>query len=164
MTLGLTDDKSTLVKVMAWCRQATSHYLSQCWPRSMSPYGVTRPQWVNLRFSLNSPYIWAQCSKWLSHVPAGVSGCSCAAGDDVTWPGEDWLAQDWHSETEQLRHDEENIHSRCNLNQIEAWTKWPSFCRWHFEVLYAVQWKKNWFWLKFHWCLFVRVQPHWFNW
>ena len=31
---------------MAWCRQATSHYLSQCWPSSMSPYGVTRPQWV----------------------------------------------------------------------------------------------------------------------
>ena len=41
-----TDDKSTLVQVMAWCRQATSHYLSQCWPRSVSPYGVTRPQWV----------------------------------------------------------------------------------------------------------------------
>ena len=31
---------------MAWCRQAISHYLSQCWPRSMSPYGVTRPQWI----------------------------------------------------------------------------------------------------------------------
>ena len=30
----LTYDKSTLVQVMAWCRQATSHYLSQCWPRS----------------------------------------------------------------------------------------------------------------------------------
>ena len=44
--LGLTD-KSTLVQVMAWCLQATSHYLSQCWPRSMSPNGVTRPQWVN---------------------------------------------------------------------------------------------------------------------
>ena len=44
--LELTDDKSTLVQVMAWCRQATSHYLSQCWPRSMSPNGVTRPQWV----------------------------------------------------------------------------------------------------------------------
>ena len=24
-----------------------SHYLSQCWPRSMSPHGVTTPQWVN---------------------------------------------------------------------------------------------------------------------
>ena len=32
---------------MAWCREATSHYLSQCWPRSLMPYGVTRPQWVN---------------------------------------------------------------------------------------------------------------------
>ena len=41
-----TDDKSTLVQVMAWYRQATSYYLSQCWPRSMSPNGVTRPQWV----------------------------------------------------------------------------------------------------------------------
>ena len=47
MSLDLTDDQSTLVQVMAWCRQATSHYLSQCWPRSLSPYGVTRPQWVN---------------------------------------------------------------------------------------------------------------------
>ena len=46
--LDLTDDKSTLVQVIAWCRQATSHYLSQCWPRFMSPYGVTRPQWVKM--------------------------------------------------------------------------------------------------------------------
>ena len=46
MSLDFTDDQSTLVQVMAWCRQATSHYLSQCWPRSLSPYGVTRPQWV----------------------------------------------------------------------------------------------------------------------
>ena len=28
------DYKSALVQVMAWCHQATSHYLSQCWPRS----------------------------------------------------------------------------------------------------------------------------------
>ena len=44
MPWDFIDDKSTLVQVMAWCRQATSHYLSQCWPSSMSPYGVTRPQ------------------------------------------------------------------------------------------------------------------------
>ena len=47
MPQDLTDDKSTLVQVMAWCRQAASHYLNQCWPRSPMPYGVTRPQWVN---------------------------------------------------------------------------------------------------------------------
>ena len=35
-----TDDKPTLVQVMAWCRQATSHYMDQCWPKSMSPKGV----------------------------------------------------------------------------------------------------------------------------
>ena len=28
---------------MAW-----RHYLSQCWPRSIQPYHVTRPQWVNI--------------------------------------------------------------------------------------------------------------------
>ena len=32
---------------MAWCHQAKSHYVSQCWPRSMWPYDVTTPQWVN---------------------------------------------------------------------------------------------------------------------
>ena len=47
MPLDLTDDKSILVQVMAWCRQATSHYLSQCWPKSMLPNGITRPQWIN---------------------------------------------------------------------------------------------------------------------
>ena len=46
MSLDFTDDRSTLFQVMAWCRNATSHYLSQCWPRSMSPNGVIRPQWV----------------------------------------------------------------------------------------------------------------------
>ena len=46
MPQDLTDDKSTLVQVLAWCRQATSHYLNQCWPRSPMPYGITRPQWV----------------------------------------------------------------------------------------------------------------------
>ena len=43
MPKDLTDDKSKLVQLMAWCRQN----LSQCRPRSLSPYDVTRPQWVN---------------------------------------------------------------------------------------------------------------------
>ena len=47
MLLDLTDDESTLVQVMDWCLQAPSHYLSQCWPRSMPQYGITRPQWVD---------------------------------------------------------------------------------------------------------------------
>ena len=50
----LTDDKSTLVHVMAWCSQATSHYLNQYWPRSPTPYDVTSPQWVKYRYDMNS--------------------------------------------------------------------------------------------------------------
>ena len=50
MVLDLTDDKSTLVWVMAWCHQETSHYLSQCWHRSMLSNGITRPQWVNIDY------------------------------------------------------------------------------------------------------------------
>ena len=46
MSLDHTYDNSALFQVMAWCRQATSHYLSQCWPRSLSPYGISGPQWV----------------------------------------------------------------------------------------------------------------------
>ena len=31
---------------MTWCRQARNHYPSQRWPRYLSPYGITRSQWV----------------------------------------------------------------------------------------------------------------------
>ena len=35
MSLGLSDGKSTLVKMITWYHKGTSHYLSQCWPSSM---------------------------------------------------------------------------------------------------------------------------------
>ena len=50
--LTVTDDKLTLVQVMAWCRQATSHYLSQCWLSPLSLYGIARPRWVNKNFNI----------------------------------------------------------------------------------------------------------------
>ena len=40
--LDLTVDKSTLVQVIAWCYQVTSHYLSPCWLRSMLLYHYTK--------------------------------------------------------------------------------------------------------------------------
>ena len=46
-----------LVQVMAWCRQAPSHYLIQCWFRVMPPYGVTRPQWVKNCVFISLPNI-----------------------------------------------------------------------------------------------------------
>ena len=57
MSFDLPEDKSVLVQVMAWCPQATSHYLSQCWPRSKPPYCVTRPQWVKTHLDRNEETI-----------------------------------------------------------------------------------------------------------
>ena len=58
----LVGDKSILVHVIAWCRQTTSHCLSRCWPRSTSPYVVTRPQpviWeVAIYMKLSVPGTW----------------------------------------------------------------------------------------------------------
>ena len=57
--LHFMNDQSTLVKLMAWCCQATSLYLNQCWPRSLMPNGFTRPQWVNLdHLSISRYYIF----------------------------------------------------------------------------------------------------------
>ena len=44
--------------------QATSRYLSQCWPRSVSPYGVTRPQWVKpLQTYFRDKFVQEKASK-----------------------------------------------------------------------------------------------------
>ena len=51
--------KSTLVQVMVWCHQAPSHYLSKCWTRSMSPYGIARAQWHDDVITWKPfPYYW----------------------------------------------------------------------------------------------------------
>ena len=50
-----TSLNSTLVQVMAWCQQATSHYLSQWWPRFMLAYGASHNEFpVVLQQSVHS--------------------------------------------------------------------------------------------------------------
>ena len=46
MPQNITYETAILVFVMTCCRQPISHYLSQRWPRSMSPYVVTKQQCV----------------------------------------------------------------------------------------------------------------------
>ena len=80
----LTDDKSTLVQVMARCRQATSHYLSQCWPSSLSPYGITRPQWVN--FVIVAVLVDLHLFVCVSLLHILLYSLSCCTRDtDVNW-------------------------------------------------------------------------------
>ena len=57
--VSCADDTSTLVQVMAWCRHATSHYLIQSWPRSLSTYGFTSLQWSKI-FPTSSSFLQKQ--------------------------------------------------------------------------------------------------------
>ena len=74
LSLDLTD-KSTLVQVMACCLTATSHYQSQCWPRSMSPYVVTRPQWINMISYHSHDISWSFYPKCISFLPIILTNC-----------------------------------------------------------------------------------------
>ena len=56
------DDKSTLIQVMAWCHQAPSHYLNQCWPKSLMPNGMT--QYNALIHLINEKYKWI--NEWIN--------------------------------------------------------------------------------------------------
>ena len=44
LSQALSDNMSTLFHVMAWCRQAPSHYLCHCCPGSVTPYTLPRSQ------------------------------------------------------------------------------------------------------------------------
>ena len=119
MPWDLTNDKSTLVQVMAWCRQATSHYLSQCWPSSTSPYGVTRPQWVNSHSKCIDIF---QLSIWLE------------IWFFITFPW--WYNTHIYkcsnfSDSESLCHDNGHIYQR------ETWLNWCifSYHQWEWQYL-----------------------------
>ena len=73
--LDLTDDYSALIQVMAWSHQVTSHYRSQCWPRSMSPYGISKLQWVKCNWKPCGKYLYLYCFNgrkcdWLHPISA----------------------------------------------------------------------------------------------
>ena len=71
MSLDFTNDRSTLVQVMAWCCQATSHYLSQCWPRSLLQYGVTRPEWVKTLSNVIHSWVASVTCDWIGLAVVG---------------------------------------------------------------------------------------------
>ena len=82
MSLDLSDDKSTLVQVMAWCHQATSHYLSQRWSSFLSPYVITRPQSVK---GYQAPLSFASLSVTLSiyQTESVMTACHYPKGKDM---------------------------------------------------------------------------------
>ena len=87
------DDKSTLVQVMAWCRQATSHCLNRCWP-----YGNTRPQWVNpsqynsIKDLVRVDSTWGPWHElqWASFQIRKIAACACTGNAGNIFPATDF--------------------------------------------------------------------------
>ena len=50
--MGLIDNKSSLIQLMAWCCQVRSHYLNQLW----QTHGVTRPELGNGSLTVTNIY------------------------------------------------------------------------------------------------------------
>ena len=82
---------------MAWCRQAASHYLSQCWSRSMSPYDVIRPQWVKM--STLVWFLWVvllflmDLDVAFTHI---IQGCFTGTGAIIWLPQCLWGNPEWY--------------------------------------------------------------------
>ena len=64
---NLTNEKSTLVQGVACCHQKTRHCLSLCWPRTISPFGVTRPQVINV-YSFKIISVMTHLILWCSMI------------------------------------------------------------------------------------------------
>ena len=84
MPQHFTDHKSTLVQVIACCRQATSHYLKQCWLRSPAPYDIRRPQWVNqFRNNIQWNFNW---KSYISMLENAFENVACKMVAILSWP------------------------------------------------------------------------------
>ena len=94
MPWDLAGDTSTLVQVMAWCRQATSHYPSQCWPSSMSPYGVTRPQRVKPFIFSYPKYLLIEthpkCIPLISYLNLSCNSTTSCINDPMLYHTQKW--------------------------------------------------------------------------
>ena len=148
--------KSTLVQVMAWCRQAPSHYLSQCWPRSMSSYGIItgpmrrpclvqkRPkiqQFISFPFS-TAMFSFRKSSPFISE--SSQDGCSSSQPSNRmrSPPLPSCMSSSTFPPLPAPPPGGFGSHvtGRSEVNSVEDWITWPPYCKWHFEMDFC-EWK-----------------------
>ena len=156
---------------MAWCCQAASHYLNQCWSRSMLPYGVIRPQRVNtLRLRQNCRHFADNIFKchflnenvWISvkFVPKLWISNILGLVQIMAWhhPGDKPLSESIMVSLLMhicVTHPEWVNNKHCFWLWLVAW--WLD--RWRFWPLNN-QNLTNWVWVM---CIYVSVIHHWFR-
>ena len=160
MPKDFIDGNSRLIQVMVWCRQAASHYLSPCCPKSVPPYGVTKAQWVKMSECNYPPPSWTwYISLQRRRLGLRSSVITCVwlprynrprRGQHATGPPSLLMSPVSHSA----------VLTHLPLDKMAA----------ILQTIFsdAFSWMKNFvFQIKFHWSLFLRVHftvtQHWFR-
>ena len=154
MSLDLTDDMSTLVQVMAWCCQVTSHYLSQCCPdpcRHMTSLGQELNLcWIVLINCLSITPVYT----WDPNLVITVPADTLAPGNARPWAGTVimtfklelssskflWLlikSYDFCGQDEVIQNGQRDLmkpHGTWSVNSSPPGKKWLPFHRRYFEM------------------------------
>ena len=109
---------------MAWCRQAASYNLKQCWPSSMMPYGVTRPLWVNLIYTCIYIYIFIYV--YVSHMQTHINQHVCpqdnfACYEWITYIYATILWFHWTDTTDNINHNHDTDTNFTNGLWAQNW-------------------------------------------
>ena len=158
--LMVTLGESTLFQVMAWWLQATCHYLSQCW--SLSPYGVTKLQWVIVL----QIFFWRNIKIYLRFLISRHSDDTCSWNPYPWKPNTCLFYIDNILTPDDLMHISKDQFHNYQINSSPPWTKWLPF--WQTTFSNAFSWMKMIeFKFNFHWNLFRGAQltiiQHWFR-
>ena len=163
--------KSTLVQAMAWCRQATSRCLSQCWHTSISPRGITRPQWLNPIFQGRMFHLHLGMpveQPWMMRVNSTYTKPqrSKTKVNHTDWMDvRDYVLTIWilHGQKKSYGVEFTPIKYICTLT-LENWTKWSILCRFPISFSFI---KTMGLWFKFHYRSVpmgpLTMSNHWFR-
>ena len=134
--------------LMAWCPQAASHYLSQCWPRSVSPCDIPWPQWFDpyhVEFISGTMKIYLHFLPLLNNWDDAGSGNLCGnqeplcrhrvnpmVADDLvmqgTRPSADLVLMELSCNNIEFHHQK--------AQHIQSWKKLLTSCRYNFKCIF----------------------------
>ena len=113
---------------MAWCYQATSHCLSQCWPRSILPHGITGTQHISTLKPEQNTWHFADYFKCIS---VSIICCISSANSVKTEVTGQYLNQWWPTAQTYVYLWGKKISKE--INSVSPWDKIYCHCKLRLE-------------------------------
>ena len=121
---------------MAWCCQATSHYLSQCWPTAISL--LTRPQWVKEK--ILPSHVLSSIIQLIWPLVVTVDTNSAGPPPHIFSSFTLTIHRDRLCEIHhQLWQKDENPPNNADYRVYQQWLS-----SWHFQIISRWSWKCRW--------------------